>query len=232
MGSDPCSAAAIAAASLAKTSGSRAVSSWRRAFRDTSNDGGTSNNDRTSAMYMKFDISSITPAQLASHQSAALRLTIRNTNLNWSRLYALNPYYGPNMQDQTNNNPDFVAFRDNINNWTRARFNLWGLKPEGMDAADPRRFGNADPNLPVPNYNWIEHVSANGDPCPETGNGCGATINDPQSRDETTWDAVRSPLIGPIGPITWYNAAVSRRIRRVARTRFGKVQLQQRPGAA
>ena len=77
---------------------------------------------------------------------------------------------------------------------------MFGLKPEPMGVADPRRFGNADPTLPVPNYNWIENPTAGGDPFPETG-----TVQ-PQALDQTTWDAVRSPLIGPIGPLTWYNA--------------------------
>jgi PEP-CTERM motif-containing protein len=158
-------------------------------------------NDRTSAMYLKFDISGITQAQLDSRHTASLRLTVRNANnLAWSRLYEMKPYYGTLPADNTN--PDFVAYRADINNWQRARFKVQGLKPEGMAAADPRRFGNVDPNLAVPNYDWIEQPSANGDPAPEFG----TNVVEPQSLDETTWDPVQSPLIGPKGPITWYNA--------------------------
>jgi hypothetical protein len=145
-------------------------------------------NDRTSAMYMKFDISGITQADL-DNNVAALRLTVRNTNLAWNRILGLNPYYGSQPADDTN--PEWVAFRDNPANYTRVNFNLYGLKPEPLAMDDPRRFGSVDPTLPVPNYNWIE-----------------APAGDPNNTatDETTWDAAKSPLIGPIGPLTYYNA--------------------------
>jgi hypothetical protein len=146
-------------------------------------------NDRTSAMYLKFDISGITAGDLNLNKQALLRMTIRNTNLNWSRIHALNPYYGSLPMDDTN--PDFVAFRSNLANYTRIQFNLYGIKPEPMSAGDPRRFGNADPNLAIPNYNWKEAPA--GDPNVE-------------ATDETTWNTTQSPLIGPIGPLTWYNA--------------------------
>jgi hypothetical protein len=146
-------------------------------------------NDRTSAMYLKFDISGITQADLNSNHQALLRLTVRNTNLNWSRIHALNPYYGTLPADDTN--PEFVAFRSNLANYTRIQFNLYGVKPEPLAAGDPRRFGNADPTLPIPNYNWKEAPA--GDP-------------NADATDETTWNAAQSPLIGPIGPLTWYNA--------------------------
>lgn len=159
--------------------------------------------DRTSAMYLKFDITGITQAQLDNNETH-LRLTVRNADqFRWSRIWEMNPYYGSLPADNTN--PEFVNFRAHIGNWTRVKWNLYGLTPEPMDAADPRRFGDADPTLPVPNYDWIEHPTATGDPCPETSN-CGGSVDSPQSLDETTWDAVRSPLIGPVGPITWYNA--------------------------
>lgn len=157
-------------------------------------------NDRTSAMYLKFDISSITQSDLNNNPEAMLRLSIRNANnLSWSRIYEMNPYYGTLPADNTN--PDWVAFRANINNWTRIKFNVYGLKPEPMDLADPRRFGDLTPSLSVPNYNWIENPSAGGDPAPELG-----SVVAPLAQDQTTWDAVKSPLIGPIGPLTWYNA--------------------------
>jgi hypothetical protein len=157
-------------------------------------------NDRTSAMYLKFDISGLTQSDLDNNHQALLRLAVRNANnLSWSRIYEQNPYYGSLPADNTN--PEFVAFRSDIANWTRIKFNVYGLKPEPMDVADPRRFGDPDPTLPVPNYNWIEGPSAGGDPFPEGG----ATV-DPLSLDQTTWDPVKSPTIGPIGPITWYNA--------------------------
>ena len=156
-------------------------------------------NDRTSAMYLKFDISGLTQTDLDNHDLAVLRLSVRNANnLSWSRIYEMNPYYGTLPADNTN--PDFVAFRGNIANWTRIKFNVYALKPEPMGAADPRRFGNLDPTLPVPNYNWIENPSAGGDPFPENG-----TVQ-PLALDQTTWNVTQSPLIGPIGPLTWYNA--------------------------
>lgn len=158
------------------------------------------NQDRTSAMYMKFDISGLTASDLMINNKARLRMTIRNTNVNWSRVHALKPYYGSLPADATN--PEFVAFRDNINNYTRATFNLFGLKPEPLALADPRRFGDLTPSLAIPNYNWIENPSANGDPFPEGGTNTGEAL----SLDETTWDAVKSPTTGPIGPLTWYNA--------------------------
>jgi len=157
-------------------------------------------NDRTSAMYLKFDISGLTLSDLNTYRNVKLRLTVRNTNLNWSRIHALNPYYGSLPANDTN--PEWVAFRNDLSNWTRVKFNLYGLKPEPLDPSDPRRFGNPDPTLPVPNYDWIENPSINGDPFPEGG----TNTAEPVSNDETTWDPVRSPLIGPIGPITWYNA--------------------------
>lgn len=156
-------------------------------------------NDRTSAMYLKFDISGLTPADLITNQQVVLQLTVRNANnLSWSRIYDRNPYYGSLPADNTN--PEFVAFTSNIANWTRIKFNVYGLKPEPMGLADPRRFGDLTPSLPVPNYNWIENPSAGGDPAPEQGTA------QPASLDQTTWDATKSPLIGPIGPLTWYNA--------------------------
>jgi hypothetical protein len=94
--------------------------------------------DRSSAMYLKFDISGITQSDLNLNHGATLRLTVRNSaQLRWSRIYDLNPYYGTLPADDTN--PDFVAYKNNPANYTRAAFNVYGLT-----------------NLAHPNYNWSE----------------------------------------------------------------------------
>ena len=162
-------------------------------------------NDRTSAAYLKFDISGLTQSDLNNNPNVALKLTVRNTNLNWSRIYALNQYYGSTPANDTN--PEWVAFRNDLaNNWTRVKFNLYGVRPEPLGAADPRRFGNVDPTLSIPNYNWIENpTGATGDPVPELGTDTN-NATDPITNDQTTWNATTSPVIGPNGPITWYNA--------------------------
>ena len=87
----------------------------------TSNSG-----DRTSAMYLKFDISGLTQSDLDTNLGTTLHLSIRNAaQLRWSRIYDLNPYYGTLPADDTN--PDFVAYKNNPANYTRAAFNVYGL---------------------------------------------------------------------------------------------------------
>ena len=99
----------------------------------TSNSG-----DRTSAMYLKFDISGITQSDLDANLGATLRLTVRNSaQLRWSRIYDLNPYYGTLPADDTN--PAYVAYKNDPLNYSRAKFNVYGLS-----------------NFAHPNYNWSE----------------------------------------------------------------------------
>lgn len=124
-------------------------------------------NDRSSAMYLKFDISDangVTDALLGLADRTPLILTTRNSaQLRWNRIYHRNPYYGSLPADDSN--PDFVAFASNPDNYTRVKFDIYGLQ-----------------NFAHPNYNWSE------------------------SGVPTGWNAVTSPVYGPTGSITWYNA--------------------------
>jgi hypothetical protein len=123
--------------------------------------------DRTSVMYLKFDISDangVTNAVLNFADRTPLRLTTRNSaQLRWNRIHHRNPYYGSLPADDTN--PEFVAFASDPANYTRVKFNVLGLQ-----------------NFAHPNYNWSEAGVAN------------------------TWNPVTSPLFGPEGSLTWYNA--------------------------
>jgi hypothetical protein len=133
-----------------------------RAKDSTANSG-----DRSSAMYLRFDISDangVTNALLGLANRTPLRLTTRNSaQLRWNRIHHRNPYYGTLPADDTN--PDFVAFASDPDNYTRVKFNIYGLT-----------------NFAHPNYNWSESGVAN------------------------TWNPVTSPLYGPEGSLTWYNA--------------------------
>jgi hypothetical protein len=101
-------------------------------------DSTTNSGDRSSAVYLKFDISGITQADLNTNEVAGLRLTVRNSaQLRWSRINDLKPYYGTLPADDTN--PDFVAYKNDPSNYARAKFNVYGLT-----------------NLASPNYNWSE----------------------------------------------------------------------------
>jgi hypothetical protein len=97
--------------------------------------------DRSSAIYLKFDISDangVTNALLGLANRTPLHLTTRNAaQLRWSRIHDRNPYYGTLPADDTN--PDFVAFASDPDNYTRAKFNVYGLT-----------------NFAHPNYNWSE----------------------------------------------------------------------------
>jgi hypothetical protein len=104
-----------------------------RAKDSTANSG-----DRSSAMYLKFDISGITQADLDEDQGAILRLTVRNSaQLKWNRISALNPYYGTLPADDSN--AEYVTFKNDPANYTRAKFNVYGLS-----------------NFSAPNYDWSE----------------------------------------------------------------------------
>jgi hypothetical protein len=95
--------------------------------------------DRSSAIYLKFDISSITQNDLDANAQAVLRMTVRNAaQLRWNRILGRNPYYGSLPADDTN--PEFVAFVNNPANYSRAAFNVYGLS-----------------NFAHPNYNWAEN---------------------------------------------------------------------------
>jgi hypothetical protein len=123
--------------------------------------------DRTSAMYLKFDITDangVTNAVLGMADRTPLRLTTRNSaQLRWSRIHDRNPYYGSLPADTTN--PEFEAFASDPANYTKMRVNVLGLV-----------------NFAHPNYNWSESGVA------------------------PTWNPVTSPIYGPEGSITWYNA--------------------------
>jgi hypothetical protein len=97
--------------------------------------------DRTSAMYLKFDISDangVTNALLALQNRVPLQLTTRNAaQLRWNRIHHRNPYYGTLPADDTN--PDFVAFASDPANYTQAKFNVYGLT-----------------NFAHPKYDWSE----------------------------------------------------------------------------
>jgi hypothetical protein len=96
--------------------------------------------DRSSAIYLKFDISSITQNDLDANAQAVLRMTVRNAaQLRWNRILGRNPYYGSLPADDTN--PEFVEFVNNPANYTRALFNVYGLT-----------------NFAHPNYNWAENL--------------------------------------------------------------------------
>ena len=72
-----------------------------------------------------------------------LRLTTRNSaNLKWNRLFHRNPYYGSLPADDSN--PEYVAFASDPDNYTRVKFNVYGLQ-----------------NFAHPNYNWSESGVAN-----------------------------------------------------------------------
>jgi hypothetical protein len=94
--------------------------------------------DRSSAIYLKFDISGITQNDLDANAQAVLRLTVRNAaQLRWNRILGRNPYYGSLPADDTN--PEFVEFVNNPANYTRSAFNVYGLT-----------------NFAHSNYNWAE----------------------------------------------------------------------------
>jgi hypothetical protein len=94
--------------------------------------------DRSTAIYLKFDISGLTQSDLDTNDGTTLRLTVRNAaSLRWNRVYGRNPYYGSLPADDTN--PEFVFFINNPANYTRAAFNVYGLTS----------FSN-------PNHNWSE----------------------------------------------------------------------------
>jgi hypothetical protein len=97
--------------------------------------------DHTSVMYLKFDISDangVTDALLGLADRTPLRLTTRNAaDLTWNRTHTLDPYYGSLPADDTN--PEFVTFASDPANYTRVKFNIYGLT-----------------NFSHPNYNWSE----------------------------------------------------------------------------
>jgi len=116
-----------------------------RAKDSTANSG-----DRSSVMYLKFDISDangVTDALLALANRTPLRLTTRNSaQLKWNRIHHRNPYYGTLPADDTN--PDYVAFASDPASYTRTKFNIYGLQ-----------------NFAHPRYNWSESgVAATWDP--------------------------------------------------------------------
>jgi hypothetical protein len=104
-------------------------------FKDSTANSG----DRSSAIYLKFDISGITQNDLNINAQALLRMTVRNAaSLRWNRILGRNPYYGTLPADETN--PEFVAFANDPDSYTRAIFNVYGLT-----------------NFSHPNYNWAEN---------------------------------------------------------------------------
>jgi hypothetical protein len=104
-------------------------------FKDSTANSG----DRSSAIYLKFDISGITQNDLNANAQAVLRMTVRNAaQLRWNRILGRNPYYGTLPADDTN--PEFVAFVNNPASYTRALYNVYGLT-----------------NFSHPNYNWAEN---------------------------------------------------------------------------
>jgi hypothetical protein len=104
-----------------------------RAKDSTANSG-----DRSSAIYLKFDISGLTQSDLDTYHGTTLRLTVRNAaQLRWNRILGRNPYYGSLPADDTN--PEFVAFVNDPASYTRTVFNVYGLT-----------------NFSNPNYNWSE----------------------------------------------------------------------------
>jgi hypothetical protein len=103
-------------------------------FKDSTANSG----DRSSAIYLKFDISGITQGDLDANAQAVLRMTVRNAaQLRWNRILGRNPYYGTLPADDTN--PEFVEFVNNPANYTRSLFNVYGLT-----------------NFAHSNYNWAE----------------------------------------------------------------------------
>jgi hypothetical protein len=107
-----------------------------RAKDSTANSG-----DRSSLMYLKFDISDangVTNALLGLSDRVKLQLTTRNSaQFRWNRIHHRDPYYGTLPADDTN--PDFVAFASDPANYTRVQFRVYGLQ-----------------NFAHPNYNWSE----------------------------------------------------------------------------
>lgn len=112
-----------------------------RAKDSTANSG-----DRSSVVYLKFDISDangVTNALLNLANRTPLRLTTRNSaQLRWNRIHHREPYYGTLPADDTN--PDYVAFASDPDNYTRVKFSVLGLQ-----------------NFSHPNYNWSENGVAN-----------------------------------------------------------------------
>jgi hypothetical protein len=110
--------------------------------KDSTSNGG----DRSSLMYLKFDISDangVTNALLGLSDRVKLQLTTRNSaQFRWNRIHHRDPYYGSLPADNTN--PDFVAFASDPANYTRVKFNVYGLQ-----------------NFVHPNYNWSESGTAN-----------------------------------------------------------------------
>lgn len=107
-----------------------------RAKDSTANSG-----DRSSALYLKFDVSDangVTDTLLGRADRTELRLTTRNSaSLRWSRIHQRNPYYGSLPADDTN--PEFVAFSSDSANYTRITFDVYGLQ-----------------NFTHPKYDWSE----------------------------------------------------------------------------
>jgi len=103
--------------------------------------------DRSSVVYLKFDISDangVTNSVLSQADRTPLRLTTRNSaNLKWNRIYHRKPYYGSLPADDTNS--EYVAFASDPDNYERVQFNVLGLQ-----------------NFAHPNYNWSESGVANG----------------------------------------------------------------------
>jgi hypothetical protein len=94
---------------------------------DVGNFDNNQGNDRTSAMYLKFDISSLTPASLAGKE-IRLQLTVRNSNLSDSRRRGF-----ADIPGSPDPNPGAFA------NLRRSEFSVRGLT-----------------NLSAANYDWLE----------------------------------------------------------------------------
>jgi hypothetical protein len=107
--------------------------------------GGTS--DRSSAMYLKFDISGITAAQLAANPFATLRMHVGNVNVQANRQSAPSPA-DPNVIV----NMEFAlrGLRNfSLNNWqenTITYYNAPGITPDATQAPDPVNPGEYDFN--------------------------------------------------------------------------------------
>jgi hypothetical protein len=91
----------------------------------TSNSG-----DNSSVMYLKFDISDangVTNALLSNLNRVKLVMTTRNSaQQRWNRIHGREPYRGTTPANDTN--PDFVDFAEDPANYTRVKFNVYGLQ--------------------------------------------------------------------------------------------------------
>lgn len=111
--------------------------------------GGTS--DRSSAMYLKFDISGISAADLAANPYAALRMNIGNVNVNASRQTAPSPADANttvNMEFALRGLTNFA-----LNNWqenTITYYNAPGITPDATQAPNPVNPGEYDFNSDLP----------------------------------------------------------------------------------